>query len=45
VDPETGTVERHSSGGVARASGAEPVRSDVVPGFEVVPDELFSPPR
>ena len=44
VDPETGTVEVVAHDGRRVASGDEPIASRAVPGFEVVPRVLFTPP-
>jgi Uma2 family endonuclease len=44
VDPDEKTVERHSAREVVRGSGGEALRSEVVPGFEVVPEALFAEP-
>lgn len=41
VDPVTETVEVHDASGVRTATGDEVVASRAVPGFEVVPSELF----
>ena len=45
IDPAAKTVEVHTADGVRTASGSTPLASRAVPGFEVVPDVLFAPPR
>ena len=44
VDPEAGTVEVVDRDGRRVSSGDEPIASRAVPGFEVVPRVLFTPP-
>lgn len=44
VDPEGRRVERHTREGVRDARGRAALPSDAVPGFLVVPDDLFAPP-
>ncbi len=41
VDPARGEVHRYDADGQVSATGAERIASRVVPGFDVVPDELF----
>ncbi|MHC4470780.1 MAG: Uma2 family endonuclease [Planctomycetota bacterium] len=41
VDPETETIEVHARGAVRRAGPDETVASDAVPGFSLVPREIF----
>ncbi len=42
VDEEAGRVEVHTPSGVATARGREPARSAAIPGFALVPDDLFA---
>lgn len=42
VDAGTRTVERHSRVGVVVGTGAERVDSEAIPGFALVPDEVFA---
>jgi Uma2 family endonuclease len=45
VDAATKSVERHDASGQRVATGQGVISSNVVPGFDVVPDVLFAPPR
>src|SRR5262245_20402160 len=45
VDPVERVVEVHDAGGVRSARGEDVLRSNALPGFEVVPARLFERPR
>lgn len=45
VDPPKRTVEVYDASGVRSATGVEALASRALPGFTVVPDELFAPPK
>jgi len=45
VDPVKHTVEAYDAAGVRSVTGAEPLASRALPGFTVVPAELFAPPK
>jgi Uma2 family endonuclease len=45
VDPASRTVELHTADACRLAAGDETLRSTAVPGFEVVPNVLFAPPK
>ena len=44
VDPEAESVEIHARDGVTTARGREAARSVALPGFDLTPEVLFSPP-
>jgi Uma2 family endonuclease len=45
LDPNAKSIEVHTSQGVRTARGAEQITSAAITGFELVPEELFDPPR
>ena len=45
VDPEARTIEVRTPDGAQTFTGSAPARSEVLPGFELIPDLLYVPPR
>jgi Uma2 family endonuclease len=45
LDPNAKSIEVHAPQGVRIARGPERIASTSIAGFDLVPDELFEPPR
>jgi Uma2 family endonuclease len=45
IDPFARLIERHDASGVDSARGAQAIASRALPGFALVPDDLFGPPE